>query len=184
MKPIPNATSTEVDTHEILSQKKQDAIADIKEVLYIDMDNVIVDFPSGIKQLDAATLKEYEGNYDEVPGIFATMEPMPGAIAAVKELCRHFDVFVLSTAPWLNPSAWTDKLLWIQKYFGKEEGTCLYKRLILSHHKDLNAGHWIIDDRLHNGVSDFKGTHIHFGQEGFMDWETVLAYFLEKKAVN
>ena len=70
-----------------------------KKRLFFDMDNVLVDFQSGIDRLDAATVKEYEGRLDEVPGIFALMDPMPGAIDAVHRLAEKYDVYILSTAP-------------------------------------------------------------------------------------
>lgn len=70
-----------------------------KKRLYFDMDNVLVDFASGIARLDEATKKEFEGRLDEVPGIYALMDPMPGAIEAVHKLAEKYDVFILSTAP-------------------------------------------------------------------------------------
>ena len=76
----------------------------------------------------------------------------------IKNLTEHFDVYILSTAPWNNPSAWSDILLWVQKHLGD----IAYKRLILSSNKNLNAGDYLIDDRTANGASDFKGEHIHF----------------------
>jgi 5'(3')-deoxyribonucleotidase len=78
----------------------------------------------------------------------------------------------LSTAPWGNPSAWSDKLLWVKNHIGKNG----YKRLILSHHKNLNDGHFLVDDRTKNGADRFSGKHIHFGTEHFPDWKTVLVY--------
>ena len=48
------------------------------EILYIDMDNVLVDFPSAFKNLSKKLLKEYDGRLDEVPGIFSLMEPLEG----------------------------------------------------------------------------------------------------------
>lgn len=53
-----------------------------------------------------------------MPGVFALIQPMPGALEAYEELSRRFDTYVLSTSPWQNPSAWSDKLLWIQKHLG------------------------------------------------------------------
>ena len=47
------------------------------------MDNVLVNFQSGIDRLDEATKQAYEGNLDDVPGIFVLMDPMPGALEAV-----------------------------------------------------------------------------------------------------
>lgn len=41
-----------------------------KKILYVAMDNVLVDFLAAIKKLDTETLIKYEGRWDEVPGIF------------------------------------------------------------------------------------------------------------------
>ena len=148
----------------------------MKKILYIDMDNVLVDFPSAFDKLPREVLDRYENNRDEIPGIFALMEPMEGAVEAFEELAELYDTYILSTAPWENPSAWSDKLLWVKKHLGDKA----YKRLILSHHKNLNDGHFLIDDRLKNGVEDFRGEHIHFGTEDFPDWESVVRYLRER----
>ncbi|QBQ64485.1 hypothetical protein EXH44_09750 [Actinobacillus indolicus] len=150
----------------------------MKKIVYIDMDNVIVDFPTGIAKLDEKTRQQYVGNYDEVEGIFGLMEPMPKAIEAVHQLAEKYDIYVLSTSPWHNPSAWIDKIKWIHRYFGEDKNSVLYKRVILSHHKNLNQGDYLIDDRTANGADKFKGEHIHFGTEKFPDWESVLKYLL------
>ena len=158
----------------------------MKKILYIDMDNVIVDFKSGIMRLSQEVQDEFAGNLDDVPGIFSLMDPMPGAIESVQTLSQYFDTYVLSTAPWSNPSAWSDKVEWIQHYFKNDETTALkdplgnplWKRLILSHHKHLNQGDFLVDDRTANGADRFNGEHIHFGQERWPDWETILKYLL------
>lgn len=144
--------------------------------VYFDMDNVLVDFASGIARLDEDTRKEYEGRLDEVPGIFALMDPMPGAIEAVHRLAERFDVYILSTAPWKNPSAWADKVAWVTKYFDD----VFHKRLILSHHKDLLKGDFLIDDRPKHGADTFEGEWIQFGSDSYPDWPSVVAY-LESK---
>ena len=89
------------------------------KILYFDMDNVLVDFPSGIAQLTPDTQKEYEGKLDEVPGIFALMTPLESAIDAFETLSKKYDSYILSTAPWENSSAWKDKNEWVKKYLGK-----------------------------------------------------------------
>jgi len=147
----------------------------MKKIIYIDMDNVLVDFKTGISKLSKNTIEKFEGHLDDVPGIFNLMEPMKGSIEAFNELSQSekYDVYILSTAPWDNPTAWSDKLEWVKKYLGKNG----YKRLILSHHKNLNAGDYLIDDRTKNGADKFKGEHIHFGQDKFPTWGQVLEFF-------
>jgi guanosine-3',5'-bis(diphosphate) 3'-pyrophosphohydrolase len=146
----------------------------LKKVLYIDMDNVLVDFPSGIARLDANTQTEYKDNYDDAPGIFALMEPVKDAVTSFNLLADTYDTYILSTAPWRNPSAWSDKLRWVQKHLGEKA----YKRLIISHHKDMNKGHYLIDDREKNGAVNFDGELIRFGSAEFQDWQAVLKYLL------
>ena len=138
------------------------------------MDNVLVDFSSSFPQLSDAMLEKYADNKDDIPGIFSLMKPLDGAIDAYKKLSNRYDTYILSTAPWDNPSAWSDKLIWVKTYLGSHA----HKRLILSHNKNLNSGDYLIDDRLRNGAADFKGEHIHFGTRKFPDWQSVLSYLL------
>jgi 5'-nucleotidase len=148
-----------------------------RKIVYVDMDNVLVDFPSGIARLTHEEKRAFEGNYDECPGIFARMDPLDGAIEGYKFLTENFDTYILSTAPWLNPSAWTDKLNWVHRYLGHEKDGLAYKRLNISHHKNLLLGDFLIDDRTKNGAAEFTGIHIHFGEDPkFMNWDDVVAY--------
>lgn len=144
----------------------------MKKILYVDLDNVIVDFPSAFPRLGPAILAEYKDRPDEAPGIFSLMTPLPGAVDAFNELAGLFDTYILSTSPWENPSAWSDKLLWVKQHLGKNA----YKRLILSHHKHLNHGDYLVDDRTKNGADRFVGEHILFGSEAFPDWSVVSDY--------
>ena len=146
----------------------------MKKILYVDMDNVLVDFPSGISKISKQLQSEYEDRLDEVPDIFYLMDPLEGAIDSYKKLSQKFDTYILSTAPWKNSSAWSDKNEWVKKYLGD----VAYKRLILSHHKNLNYGDYLIDDRLANGANLFEGEHIHFGSDKFPDWGSVCSYLL------
>ena len=119
------------------------------KTLYVDMDNVLVNFQSGIDSLTEEQRQKFKDD---------------------------FDVYILSTAPWNNPSAWTDKLIWVKKYLGDSA----HKRLILSHNKNLNIGDYLIDDRTANGAGEFKGEHIHFLSEKFKNWKDVLNYLIPK----
>ncbi len=148
----------------------------MKKTLYVDMDNVLVDFGSGIARVPAEIQARYEGRMDEVPGIFALMDPLPGAVESFQELSALFDTYILSTAPWENASAWSDELLWVKQHLG-ERG---YKRLILSHHKNLNAGHFLVDDRKNNGAERFAGEWLHFASPAFPDWTAVVEYLRQR----
>jgi 5'(3')-deoxyribonucleotidase len=147
-----------------------------KKTLYVDMDNVLVDFQSGLNEIDDTIKDEYKGHVDDIPNIFSLMIPIAGAIEAFNLLAKHFDIYILTTAPWENPTALTDKRNWIKKYL-PESG---YKRLIITHHKNLNKGEYIIDDRLARGVDKFEGVHIHFGTPKYPDWESVVKYLRDK----
>lgn len=145
-----------------------------KKIIYIDMDGVLVDFESAFSQLTKDDYANYVGQYDNVPGIFALMEPMPGAIEAVEKLQRKYDLYILSSSPWENPTALGDKLAWVKKYFGDEKDSLFYKKVIFSSAKHLSRGDILIDDRTANGAGDFEGEHILFGSREFPDWEAVL----------
>lgn len=138
------------------------------------MDGVLVDFESGLAQQSEDTLKEYEGRFDEIPGIFGVMKPIEGAIDAVHRLAERYDCYILSTAPWGNPSAWSDKVRWVTKYLDD----VFHKRMIITHCKHLCKGDILIDDRGKNGTSEFEGEWIQFGSEQYPDWNAVLNYLL------
>jgi hypothetical protein len=156
---------------------KRDKGVERKKRVFVDMDNVLVDFESGLALVSDSVKKEYEGRLDEIPGLFGLMKPMPGAIDAMHELQKHFDLFILSTAPWKNPSAWSDKVSWVTKYLDD----VFHKRMVITHRKDLCQGDYLIDDRGKNGTSEFAGEWIEFGSEKFPNWNSVLEYLNAKE---
>lgn len=148
-----------------------------KKILYFDMDNVLVDFQSGVDAMQDVITAEYDGRIDEVPHLFAHMKPIEGGIEAFHELSQYYDCYILSTSPWSNPTAASDKFWWVKHYMGD----VAYKRLILSHHKNLNRGDYLIDDRPTKcGADKFEGEVIPFRTPQFPDWESVKKYLIEK----
>ncbi|MCK5824186.1 MAG: hypothetical protein KAG96_02135 [Ichthyobacteriaceae bacterium] len=150
------------------------------KTIYIDMDNVIVDFESAIPKIAERTVNKYKDNIDDIYGVFALMDAMPRAIESVEFLSNHFNIYIMSASPWENPSAWSDKLMWVRNKLPKVG----YKKLILTHNKQLNKGDYLIDDRLNNGADKFEGELIHFGQGKYSNWLNVIEYLCDKENIN
>ena len=151
----------------------------MKKIIYIDMDGTVVDFESGINELTKKERENYGHEIDNHPEIFSKMKPMTGAIDAISRLNEKYDLYLLSTPPWDNPNAWKHKREWVGRYFGNEEGSIFWKRIILSHHKNLNKGDFLIDDNpTRNGADKFQGQKIHFRSNKFPDWDSVNTYLL------
>lgn len=158
-----------------------------KKILYLDMDGVLADFDKCMKAIKPELYEEgefdtYDKKSDEIdaivakqPHIFEDLEPMEGAIDAVKQLFNRYDVYFLSTPMWAVPESYMGKRKWVEKHFGEYAK----KKLILSHRKDLAIGHYLVDDRFKNGAGEFTGKHIHFGNSEFPTWKETLAYLVQ-----
>jgi len=142
------------------------------KIIFIDLDGVIADFESAIKIHPLRNQAPYDIHPDTIPNIFLNLDTIPGAFDAVnKLLCDiRFEIYFLSTAPWNNPSAWTDKRLWLEMLFGEK----INRRLILTHRKDLLKGDILIDDRPNNGAENFEGKILKFASLEFPDWNSIL----------
>ena len=146
-----------------------------KPIVYIDMDGVLVDFESALTKVPPELLEKFVGEYDNIPGVFALMDPMPGALEAVDKLKEKYDLYILSSSPWENPTALGDKLAWVKKHFGGDgQENIFFRKVIFSSVKQLSRGDILIDDRTANGAGDFSGRHVHFGSPEFPDWQSVL----------
>jgi len=141
-----------------------------KPVVLIDLDGVLADFDKRAQELEAQGIKGQ--SLFRYPNVFRDLDPIEGAIEAWHALQDKYETYILSTPPWSNPEAWSEKRIWVENYLGKSSK----KKLILCHHKGLVNGDYLIDDRIANGVADFVGEHIHFGNENFTGWKDVLTY--------
>lgn len=152
-----------------------------KELLFVDMDGVLVDFYKGVRayypdfdDYEIGRQREITTELSAMPGFFTSLEPVAGALEAFRQLAQKYDTYILSTPDWFGVNSWTEKRIWVEKHLGE----AAFKRLILSHNKGLFSGRALIDDRIRNGVENFKGEHIHFGTEVFPGWKAVLDYLL------
>ena len=148
----------------------------LKKLLYIDLDGVIADFISAMHSHPLRKTAPYDEHPDTIPHIFRNLQPIKDAVSSVQKLLNSdkYEIYFLSTAPWNNPSAWTDKRHWLEEQFGE----CVNRKLILTHRKDLMRGDILIDDRPNNGADKFQGEWIQFGTDDFPDWHAVLTLLL------
>ena len=137
------------------------------------MDGVICDYH---KAYNIARQKKYYNQYPQSEyGFFTNLEPIEGAIEAVKWLMasEDFDTYILTAPSVMNPLCYTEKRVWIEKYFGME----LVNKLIITPNKGLNKGDYLVDDNdSGRGQNLFEGELIHFGVGKFKDWKEVLIY--------
>jgi 5'(3')-deoxyribonucleotidase len=149
-----------------------------RELIFIDMDGVLADAEAKMKtwsqKLGITTTELFKKKLYHMSGFYSELPPIPGAVEAFEKLTQNYEVYILTAPSWENPSCYTDKRIWVEKYLGKSA----YKRLIISNDKSLFTGKALIDDRLKYGVTKFKGEHIHFGSEKFPNWESVLKYLI------
>jgi len=147
-----------------------------KKIIYFDMDGVLVDLAAKIAEYPAFLVAKFEKDdmVDQMPALFLDPPPIKGAIEAFNKFVNSdkYDVYILSTAPWENPSAWMHKRLWVETHLGKGA----WKRLILSHNKNLNIGDYLVDDRTKNGAGEFKGELVQFGSDKYPNWKSVINY--------
>lgn len=137
------------------------------------MDNTLADY---LKHAEELNLDPKEAKH--VYGFFRNLKLIPGAIEAYNKLAKHFDVYLLTTAPWSNPYACVEKFEWVKEYLPNA-----YKNLIISHHKELNMGDYLIDDSILNGAGDFTGEHIQIYSDKFPNWKSVLKYIFNKEKI-
>lgn len=160
-----------------------------KPKLYLDMDNVLVDT---LPVLNAYAAEHPEvSKPDRVAGIFADLPIKEGVLAGVTALAEHFDLYILSTAPWHNPSAWQDKIIWLEKYFGAGEENPFYKKVVMAHDKGLvhGTGGILLDDRPYHGASAWSDAStgsewMQYGYTEELTWEGKLVPFLIDVANN
>ncbi len=147
-----------------------------RELIFVDMDGVLADAEGGMKEwsqkLGLSTKELFDKQFYHIPGFYKDLPLITGAQEAFKRLSTKYEVYILTSPSWENPSCYTDKRLWVEKYLGD----LAYKRLIISNDKSLFSGRALIDDRIKYGVTKFKGEHIHFGTQKFPDWNSVLDY--------
>ena len=172
-----NMTTDEKHLISSLTQSLKNSLRRNRMIVYIDMDDVLCHFESE-KQ------RQIEANPDiafpqSIPGFFENLKPIDGAIESVKKLIHSekFSPYILTAPSILNPHCYTEKRLWVEKYFGMD----FVDKLIICSNKGLLKGDVLIDDYIEGrGQENFEGEFIHFGSEEFPNWEIIYQYLNSK----
>jgi 5'(3')-deoxyribonucleotidase len=140
--------------------------------LFVDMDGVAVDFEAFM-----AALKLTADQVKHRPHAYRDMQPLPGAIEAIREaIALGYEVWIATKPPTGVAGAYSDKAAWIFHYLPE-----LSNRIIITHDKGLlgDEGDVLCDDRPHKAnCEQFKGTFLRF-VDGY-HWPQALAYLRER----
>lgn len=141
-------------------------VSNVKKILCIDMDSVIVDLMSEwyrrynrdyqddltverVVDWDAQSYVKRECgakiyDYLHEPGLFLNLKPLPYAIEVLERLAKRFDILVVTSSP--SAVAYREKEEWVLRHLpfvGRQN-------LIFAHRKDLIRGDLLFDDAPHN----------------------------------
>ena len=139
-------------------------------IIYVDMDDVLCNYTSAYRE----ALKNNPGILfpQSQYGFFLNLEPITNAIETVS-IMRNSDKYTpyILTAPSIkNPFSYTEKRVWVEKFFGSD----FVDKLIICSNKSLLKGDVLIDDNIEGkGQEDFKGQIIHFGSDQYHDWRAI-----------
>lgn len=143
------------------------------KIVYIDMDGVLCDYHGHyLKMKQEQPSVQYPQSRE---GFFLELTPLEGAIETVKDLLAsaEYDPYILTAPSVMNPHCYSEKRQWVEQHLGMD----MVKRLIISPHKHLNKGDYLIDDCLEGrGQDKFDGELLHFGSKTFPTWTTIRQY--------
>ena len=106
-------------------------------------------------QLLPANLDQSWRDYINTPGFFRDLKVMPGALDVMPELCKKYDVYIVSAAMEFKNSL-VDKLDWLGEHFPYIG----WKNIIFCGNKIVDV-QIMIDDRIRN-FAHFKGRALLF----------------------
>ncbi len=146
------------------------------KIVYIDMDDVLADW---LKSYEMYKIDFPNIEYPQsIKGFWENLSPIVDSFESVKKLIasNKYDPYILTAPSTRNPLSYTEKRIWIEKYFGYN----FTKKLILCPNKGLLKGDILIDDNINGrGQEDFIGEIIHFGSPEFPDWISVNDYLFQ-----
>lgn len=158
----------------------RDETSNTQKIVYVDMDDVLCDFT---QMYNASKERHPEIEYPHsVPETFLNLAPIDGAIEGFRALSANpaLDVYILSAPSVFNSHSYTEKRLWVERHLGLDAA----HRLILSTHKHLNHGDFLVDDQVDgHGQEKFSGELLHFGSERFPNWSSII-HHIEMRTIS
>jgi len=148
-----------------------------KKIVYVDMDHVLCDYQA---LYDRMREKQPDVMYPQSQaGFFLSLNPIKGAIKSYGWLSNHPEIkpLILTAPSVLNPHCYTEKRIWVEKHLGIDA----VSDLIITSHKHLNIGDYLIDDQAAGrGQEWFSGALIQFGSATTPNWDAVIAFIQDK----
>lgn len=141
------------------------------------------------EELRGKKVYELEGAADirnamYAPGFFRDLAVMPDAVAVVRELYDHYEVFVVTTATEFKYSL-RDKWEWLEAHFPFIH----HSRIVLCGNKGIVRGDYMIDDKVSN-LAGFNGkgllftaldNHYASGYLRMNNWKEIQAFFQQER---
>jgi 5'-nucleotidase len=90
------------------------------------------------------------------PGFFRTLPVMAGAVEAITELMKHYEIYIVSAAMEF-PQSLSEKHAWLQEHFP----FISWKNIVFCGDKSVINADYMIDDHPKN-LDNFKGTTVMF----------------------
>jgi 5'(3')-deoxyribonucleotidase len=146
----------------------------MKDVLF-DMDGVLCDYMS---RWNIIKEKYPELEYPQSQfGFFSRLEPMEGAVEAFNKIknCGKYRCYILTRPSIKNINCYSEKAEWIKEHLGED----VLENMIIACDKSMVKGDYLIDDVDIHGQDRFDGEHIHFTQDKFPNWDSVLKYLIQ-----
>ena len=138
-----------------------------KNTIYVDLDDTLCDYKGAFERIKESS-PEVEFPQSQL-GFYENLKPLPDAIDVFHWLCEQaqFEVYILTAPSIYNPLCYSEKRRWVERHLGFEN----VHRLIISYHKNLLIGDYLIDDKPEGrGQESFSGKLIQFGSSGLKTW--------------
>lgn len=175
------------------------------ERIAIDMDEVIADYIAKqlllynktfhenvkVEDLTGQKLRHYRPEHKEKlieflkdPSFFTDLDVMPDSQEVIRELNRHYDVYI-TTAAMEYPTSFTAKYNWLKEHFPFLDD----QKFVFCGNKGIIHADYLIDDNVKH-FPDFTGTPLLFtaphnmhvtGYTRINNWKEARSFFLDKK---